>query len=48
MSAPEPTYRKLPGRGLGWSGFARFAIDNHFRDHGLVGVEYLTNVTIIY
>ena len=26
MSAPEPTYRKLPGRGLGWSGFARIWI----------------------
>ena len=26
MTTPEPTYRKLPGRGLGWSGFARIWI----------------------
>ena len=26
MSTPEPTYRQLPGRGLGWSGFARLWI----------------------
>ena len=26
MSTPEPTYRQIPGRGLGWSGFARLWI----------------------
>lgn len=26
MNSPDPTYRRLPGRGLGWSGFARIWI----------------------
>ena len=26
MNSPAPPYRKLPGRGLGWAGFARLWI----------------------
>ena len=30
MNSPAPAYRKLPGRGLGWAGFARvWVADDH-------------------